>query len=256
MVHRAPDGTIAYAENPPKKYQDIYPLNFDNDPAGLYAEVLRRGAVLDFARRQDLPGGQPAHQAAQLQGLADRQGQERGPRRAVPRRGVHPPGPAVRPGQTRLHPVLFVFHLAHRRSGSSPSTASRSPSMPTARARTCSSTPPTSCTRACSTAARHVRHPGGAGLDLQFGVGGVLRLRTVRAPAVREGSEEYLDSEKYELRPRDFEAAVATGQSLEPFLGRLNEIRRLHPRRWSSCAPSSSIMSTTTRCWPTASSTR
>ena len=26
--HHRPDGTIAYAENPPKKYQDIYPLNF------------------------------------------------------------------------------------------------------------------------------------------------------------------------------------------------------------------------------------
>ncbi len=36
-----PDGTIAYAENPPKKYQDIYPLNFDNDPKGLYDECLR-----------------------------------------------------------------------------------------------------------------------------------------------------------------------------------------------------------------------
>lgn len=35
------DGTIAYAENPPKKYQDIYPLNFDNDPEGIYAEILR-----------------------------------------------------------------------------------------------------------------------------------------------------------------------------------------------------------------------
>ena len=35
------DGSIAFAENPPKKYQDIYPLNFDNDPEGLYAEVLR-----------------------------------------------------------------------------------------------------------------------------------------------------------------------------------------------------------------------
>src|SRR6266568_3029306 len=35
------DGSIAYAENPPKKYQDIYPLNFDNDPEGIYAEVLR-----------------------------------------------------------------------------------------------------------------------------------------------------------------------------------------------------------------------
>ncbi|HET8586718.1 MAG TPA: alpha-1,4-glucan--maltose-1-phosphate maltosyltransferase, partial [Candidatus Limnocylindria bacterium] len=30
---RAPDGTIKYAENPPKKYQDIYPIDFyDDDP--------------------------------------------------------------------------------------------------------------------------------------------------------------------------------------------------------------------------------
>ncbi len=36
-----PDGTIAYAENPPKKYQDIYPINFDNDPIGIYNEALR-----------------------------------------------------------------------------------------------------------------------------------------------------------------------------------------------------------------------
>lgn len=38
--HRA-DGTIAFAENPPKKYQDIYPLNFDNDPEGIYEEIKR-----------------------------------------------------------------------------------------------------------------------------------------------------------------------------------------------------------------------
>lgn len=35
------DGSIAYAENPPKKYQDIYPINFDNDPQGIFDEVLR-----------------------------------------------------------------------------------------------------------------------------------------------------------------------------------------------------------------------
>jgi starch synthase (maltosyl-transferring) len=35
------DGTIATAENPPKQYEDIYPLNFDNDPVGIYAEVRR-----------------------------------------------------------------------------------------------------------------------------------------------------------------------------------------------------------------------
>ncbi|MEU6374839.1 maltotransferase domain-containing protein, partial [Streptomyces sp. NPDC046909] len=38
--HRA-DGTIAYAENPPKKYQDIYPIAFDADLDGLIAETLR-----------------------------------------------------------------------------------------------------------------------------------------------------------------------------------------------------------------------
>ncbi|MDM7856518.1 alpha-1,4-glucan--maltose-1-phosphate maltosyltransferase [Cellulomonas alba] len=35
------DGSIAYAENPPKKYQDIYPLNFDNDPVGIEHEIRR-----------------------------------------------------------------------------------------------------------------------------------------------------------------------------------------------------------------------
>lgn len=33
------DGSIAYAENPPKKYQDIYPLNFDRDPEGIYQAI-------------------------------------------------------------------------------------------------------------------------------------------------------------------------------------------------------------------------
>ncbi|MGW4549186.1 maltotransferase domain-containing protein, partial [Streptomyces violaceorubidus] len=33
--HHRPDGTIAHAENPPKKYQDIYPIAFDADMDGL-----------------------------------------------------------------------------------------------------------------------------------------------------------------------------------------------------------------------------
>ena len=41
-----PDGSIQYAENPPKKYQDIYPINFDTpDKEGLWRELR---AVLDF----------------------------------------------------------------------------------------------------------------------------------------------------------------------------------------------------------------
>ncbi|HQR08898.1 MAG TPA: DUF3416 domain-containing protein [Gemmatales bacterium] len=39
---RRADGTVAYAENPPKKYQDVYPLEFDNnDWPALWQEVLR-----------------------------------------------------------------------------------------------------------------------------------------------------------------------------------------------------------------------
>jgi starch synthase (maltosyl-transferring) len=47
--HR-PDGTIKYAENPPKKYQDIYPLDFEcEDWQGLWKELL--GVVLFWAER-------------------------------------------------------------------------------------------------------------------------------------------------------------------------------------------------------------
>ena len=39
--HR-PDGSIKYAENPPKEYQDIYPIDFDtNNQRGLMNELLR-----------------------------------------------------------------------------------------------------------------------------------------------------------------------------------------------------------------------
>jgi starch synthase (maltosyl-transferring) len=47
--------------------------------------------------------------------------------------------------------------------------------------------------------------------------------------AVRPGSEEYLDSEKYQIRIRDWAAAEAEGRSLAPYLTRLNAIRRAHP---------------------------
>jgi len=47
--------------------------------------------------------------------------------------------------------------------------------------------------------------------------------------AVRPGSEEYLDSEKYSYRPRDWAAAEEERRSLAPFLARLNAIRNAHP---------------------------
>ncbi len=47
--------------------------------------------------------------------------------------------------------------------------------------------------------------------------------------AVRPGSEEYLDSEKYQYRPRDWDLARRQGRTLAPYLKQLNEWRRAHP---------------------------
>jgi starch synthase (maltosyl-transferring) len=46
------------------------------------------------------------------------------------------------------------------------------------------------------------------------------------------GSEEYLDSEKYQYRPRDWEHAASIlppQEDISPFITRLNQIRRAHP---------------------------
>lgn len=43
---KRPDGTIKFAENPPKKYQDIYPLNFHcSDRKGLWSEMK---SIIEF----------------------------------------------------------------------------------------------------------------------------------------------------------------------------------------------------------------
>ena len=81
--HRRPDGTLKYAENPPKRYQDIYNVNFDSeDWQGLWAAL--RDVVLHWVgpRRQGLPRRQPAHEAAAVLGVADRRRCARSTRRS------------------------------------------------------------------------------------------------------------------------------------------------------------------------------
>jgi len=47
--------------------------------------------------------------------------------------------------------------------------------------------------------------------------------------AVKPGSEEYLNSEKYQIRIRDWDGAAERGESLAPYLTMLNQIRAAHP---------------------------
>ena len=80
--NRRPDGTLKYAENPPKRYQDIYNVNFDcEDWKGLW-EALRDVVLVWVARgvtvfRVDNPHTKPVA----VLGVADR----RGARASTPR---------------------------------------------------------------------------------------------------------------------------------------------------------------------------
>ncbi|MFY9491982.1 MAG: alpha-1,4-glucan--maltose-1-phosphate maltosyltransferase, partial [Mycobacterium sp.] len=224
-----PDGTSAYAENPPKKYQDIYPLNFDNDPQGLYHEVLRvvrywiDHGVTIF--RVDNPHTKPPDFWAWLISRVK----------------------AVDPD------VLFLseaFTRPARLYGLAKLGFTQSYSYFTWR------TAKWELEQFGRQIAEHadyarpnlfVNTPDILHESLQEGGPGMFAIRAVLAATmgsswgvyagyelfenepVHPGSEEYLDSEKYELRPRDFAGALAQGRSLEPFLARLNEIRRVHP---------------------------
>ncbi len=102
--HR-PDGTIKYAENPPKKYQDIYPIDFEcDDWRGAVGRAARGRPVLGRPRCAYLPRRQPAHQAVPVLGLADRRGAARASRRDLPRRGLHAAASVMR----RLAKVGFT----------------------------------------------------------------------------------------------------------------------------------------------------
>ncbi|MFB9907925.1 alpha-1,4-glucan--maltose-1-phosphate maltosyltransferase [Allokutzneria oryzae] len=224
-----PDGTIAYAENPPKKYQDIYPLNFDNDPEGLYAETLR--VVLHWVEagvrifRVDNPHTKPPDfwnwliwkvkethpdvlflseaftRPARMFGLA--------------KRGFTQYYTYFTWRTHKQEIIEFGNELVAHADDATPNLFVNTPDILHA------------SLQHGGPAMFAVRAALAATLSPSWGVYSGYEL--FEHQAVREGSEEYLDSEKYELRPRDFDAALREGRSLEPWLRRLNEIRRARP---------------------------
>ncbi len=81
---------------------------------GAVAGAARRGAVLGRAGGAHLPGRQSPHQAVSVLGVADPRGAGAASGRDLPGRGLHPPEGHEGARQARLHPVLHLFHLAHR----------------------------------------------------------------------------------------------------------------------------------------------
>ncbi|MGY1660565.1 alpha-1,4-glucan--maltose-1-phosphate maltosyltransferase [Geodermatophilus sp. SYSU D00705] len=224
-----PDGTIAYAENPPKKYQDIYPVNFDNDPEGIYAEVLRVVRVWMDAGVRIFRVDNPHTKPLDFWHWLIWEVKKTDPDVLFLAEAFTRPAmmhQLARIGFTQSY-TYFTWRTERGEIEEyGRELASNSHYM---RPNFFVNTP-------------DILHE-----SLQYGGPAMFKIRAVLAAmmsptwgvysgfelfehvAVRPGSEEYHDSEKYRLRPRDFAGAEASGRSLAPYLRRLNEIRRAHP---------------------------
>ena len=247
------DGSIAYAENPPKKYQDIYPVNFDNDPTGICKEVLRvlklwmKHGVRIF--RVDNPHTKPVAFWEWLLGEV----RKTDPDVVFLSEAFTRPAMMHGLGAVGFHQsyTYFTWRTGKREledyllEVSSESDHLMRPNF-------------------------FVNTPDILHAYLQYGGPAAFKIRAVLAAtgspswgvyagfelfehvAVKPGSEEYLDSEKYQIRVRDWEAATAEGRTLAPYLTSSTS-SGAPTRRCSCCATSRCTAATTTRSWSSAS---
>ena len=223
------DGTIAYAENPPKKYQDIYPINFDNDPEGIYREVLRvvelwiSKGVKIF--RVDNPHTKPVNFWEWLIGQVN---------------AKHPDVIFLAEAFTRpamMHTLgkvgfqqsytyytwrnskweleQYLNEVAHQSSDFfRPNFWVSTPDILT----------------------EYLQFGGRAGHKLRAAIAatatpnwGMYAGYELIESVARPGAEEHIDSEKYEFKPRDWDKAAADGKTIAPYVARLNQIRNENP---------------------------
>jgi starch synthase (maltosyl-transferring) len=224
---KRPDGSIAYAENPPKKYEDIYPINFDNDYPGLFKEVLR---IVTFwiekgisIFRVDNPHTKPVHFWQELIAAVN----EKYPDVVFLSEAFTNPPMMHALGKAGFQQsyTYFTWRVTKQeltdygREVSQHTSAFFRPNF-------------------------WVNTPDILPFHLQSGNPAVFALRAVLAATltpswgmyagyelyehlpIAEGKEEYRDSEKYEIKVRDWEGAAKKGLTLAPFITQLNEIRK------------------------------
>jgi starch synthase (maltosyl-transferring) len=224
-----PDGSIAYAENPPKKYQDIYPINFDNDYEGLRQEILRivkywiGVGVTIF--RVDNPHTKPL---AFWEWLLHEVAEERPDvvffAEAFTRPAMMQSLAAVGFQQSYTY---FTWRNTKEELEEYLNEVSKVTSN-VFRPNFFVNTPDilTEYLQFGGRPAYKVRAAIAATGSPSWGVySGYELFENVARP----GAEENIDNEKFEFKPRDYATAEANGDSLAPYLRRLNEIRAQHP---------------------------
>ena len=219
------DGTIAYAENPPKKYQDIYPINFDTDFQGIVNESYRVLKLWISKGVKIFRVDNPHTKAMQFwRELITRINNE------------HPDVVFLSEAFTRP----AVMHALGK--------AGFQQSYTYFTWRTTKHEITTYATELAQESAAFFRPnfwvntPDILPFHLQSGAPAIFAMRVLLAGTltpswgmyagyeiyehapIREGAEEYLDSEKYEIKIRDWKKP-----NLAPFISLLNSIRRENP---------------------------
>ena len=222
-----PDGSIAYAENPPKKYQDIYPINFDNDYQAIVAETLRilrlwiSMGISIF--RVDNPHTKPVHFWADVLKTIHTES----PDVIFLAEAFTKPSMMHALGKAGFHQSYTYF--TWRTSKQELTEYSIEVSQQTS---------------AFFRPNFWVNTPDINPFHLQSGNPAMFALRAVLASTLtpswgmyagyelyehvpfKEGGEEYRDSEKYEIKVRDWEGAAKKKLTLAPFIAQLNTIRK------------------------------
>jgi starch synthase (maltosyl-transferring) len=224
-----PDGTIQYAENPPKKYQDIYPFDFESDEwQGLWTGLLEvtRFWVEQGVRifRVDNPHTKPFAFWEWLIGEIKRDE----PDVLFLAEAFTRPKVMYRLAKLGFSQSYTYFTW---RTGSSElreyfGELTSAPVVEFFRPNVWPNTP--------DILHEVLQHGGRPAFELRFVLAATLAATYgIYGPAfelgehvpLMPGSEEYLHSEKYEIRHWDLDSPA----SIAPLIRRVNEIRRTHP---------------------------
>jgi starch synthase (maltosyl-transferring) len=223
------DGSIAYAENPPKKYQDIYPINFDNDPEGIYAEVERivrlwmSHGVRIF--RVDNPHTKPLKFWDRLLAAI---------RRTDP--------DVLFLAEAFTRPTMMAalakvgFHQSYTYFTWRNSAAELTEYLDELSGPAAAYMRPNFFANTPDILHEYLQHGGQAAFKIRAVLASMLSpswgiysgYELCESTPLRPGSEEYLDSEKYQYRPRDWDTAARDGLGISGYIADLNRIRRSH----------------------------
>jgi starch synthase (maltosyl-transferring) len=225
--HR-PDGTIRYAENPPKKYQDIYPFDFENEDWPALWNALREVARFWIGHgvrvfRVDNPHTKPLgfwewfiaeirQEAPDVLFLS-----EAFTRPTVMRY-------LAKAGFTQSY-TYFTWRNTKAEITDYFNELTATDTLDYLRPNLFTNTP--------DILHEYLQRGGRPAFEARLILAGTLGasygiysgFELCEARALRPGSEEYADSEKYQYRPRDWGA----GSGISELVCRINEIRRAHP---------------------------